>query len=80
MQPLSPQVRILNNETAYIDPRWKNHSLAEGKLAEIIPLCWATDPSKRPSIFELVALLRDALKEVKEAQKVDESSKGSSSS
>ena len=69
MQPLALQVRILNNETAYIDPRWKNHSLAEGKLAEIIPLSWATDPSQRPSIFELVALLRDALKEVNEAQK-----------
>jgi hypothetical protein len=56
------------NETAYIDARWKDHSLAEGKLAEIIPRTWATDPSERASIFELVALLRDAIKEVKEAQ------------
>jgi hypothetical protein len=68
MHTLAPQEQLLKNVTAYIDPRWKDQSLAEGKLAEIIPLCWATNQSERASIFEIVALLRDALKEVKEAK------------
>lgn len=69
MHTLAPQKRILSNNTAYIDPRWKDHSMAEGKLADIIPLCWATAASERVSIFEIVELLRDALKEVKEPKK-----------
>jgi hypothetical protein len=72
MHTLAPQKLILKNATAYIDPHWKDQSLAEGKLAEIIPLCWGADPSKRVSIFEIVTLLRDALEKVEEAKKSKE--------
>jgi hypothetical protein len=55
--------KIKNGETAVVDPRFHNRSFAEGKLAEIIPLCWEFDPDKRIDIFHLVELLREAYKE-----------------
>ena len=54
---------LIDGETAFIDPRFQDRSFAEGKLAEIIPLCWAYDPDDRIDIFELIRLLRKALKE-----------------
>jgi hypothetical protein len=68
MHTLAPQKWMLKNATAYIDPHWKDQSLAEGKLAEIIPLCWGADPSERVSIFEIVTLLRDALEEAEKSK------------
>lgn len=59
--------RVKHGIKAYIDPRYlKERSLAEAKLAEIIDRCWAFKPENRPSIFEVVAFLRDALKQVRE--------------
>lgn len=55
--------KIKEGETGYIDPRYKNNSFAEAKLAEIIPLCWVYDPDKRIDIFYLVEFLRAAVKE-----------------
>lgn len=57
------QERVQKGETAFIDPRWKAKSFAEGALARIIPLCWKFDPSERIDIFTLVQLLRQAVKE-----------------
>jgi serine/threonine protein kinase len=67
------QARVKRGDTAYIDPRYKKKSLAEAKLAEIIARCHHYDPADRPSIFEIVAFLTDALKEVEkhEEQSVD---------
>jgi hypothetical protein len=56
---------VKKGETAFIDPRYKTRSLAEGKLVEIIELCYAYEPEERPSIFEVADFLRKALKEAK---------------
>ena len=56
--------RVKKGDKAYIDPRFKGKSLAEAKLAEIIARCHEYNPSDRPSIFEIVAFLREALNEV----------------
>jgi Uma2 family endonuclease len=50
----------MNGMTAFIDPRYKQRSFAESKLAEIIPQCWIYDPNQRIDIFQLVNLLRIA--------------------
>jgi serine/threonine protein kinase len=51
-------------EKPWIDPRWLNRTLAERRLAEIIPLCWAFNPDDRIDIGTLVHLLRDAWQEL----------------
>lgn len=56
------QAKVKDKQTAFIDPRYKDRSFGEAKLAEIIPLCWAFDPDKRIDIFQLVELLRAAVK------------------
>lgn len=61
------QNRVKNGLKAFIDPRYfKERSLAEAKLAEIINRCYAYKPEDRPSVFEVVEFLRDALKQVRE--------------
>ena len=61
------QNRVKNGLKAFIDPRYfKERSLAEAKLAEIINRCYAYKPEDRPSVFEVVEFLRDALKEIRE--------------
>jgi len=57
---------LINGETAFIDPRFRDRSFAESKLVDIIPLCWKYDPNDRIDIFELVRLLREAVKENEE--------------
>ena len=59
------QERAKEGEKAYIDPRYKERSLAEGKLAEIIGRCHSFKPEDRPSIFQVIKFLRDAWEEVK---------------
>jgi hypothetical protein len=56
----------MDRKTAYIDPRWKTRSLAEGKIVEIIEKMYAYEPGVRPRIFEIVDFLRIALEEAKE--------------
>ena len=57
--------RVQAGEKPYIDPRYKKRSLAEAKLAEIIDKCHSYYPEDRPSIFDIVKFLRDALDEVR---------------
>jgi hypothetical protein len=57
------QQRIIQRETAYIDPRWRNHSFAEGLLVDIMEKCWEYDPNDRIEIGQLVLLLRQAVAE-----------------
>lgn len=47
----------------FIDPRFRDRSFGESKLVDIIPLCWAHDPADRIDIFEVIRLLREAVKE-----------------
>jgi len=56
---------IKNGTRAFLDPRWKNRSYAEGKLVEIIQKCWRQDPNKRIDIFEAVRRLKEVQKEHK---------------
>lgn len=55
------QKKIIKRETPYIDPRYRNRSLEEGALVEIMEKCWAFDPDDRPDVFQVVAFLRDAI-------------------
>lgn len=57
---------VIGGETAFIDPRYRNRSLAESKLVEIIEKCWEYDPSKRPTVFSVVDFLKEALRKAKE--------------
>eukprot|EP00536_Pseudo-nitzschia_multiseries_P008451 jgi/Psemu1/257255/estExt_Genewise1Plus.C_2140069 len=58
------QHRVVEGEKPYIDPRYKERSLAEAKLAEIIVQCHEYYPEDRPSMFELADMLWEALEEV----------------
>ena len=53
--------KIGNGNFTNIDPRYKNHSFAEGKLVDIIERIWKFNPSERPSIFDVVHFLREAV-------------------
>mmetsp|Transcript_695 Transcript_695/g.1606 ORF Transcript_695/g.1606 Transcript_695/m.1606 type:complete len:89 (+) Transcript_695:1748-2014(+) len=64
--------RIKQGEKPFIDPRYMNQSLAEAKLAEIIDRCFSFRPEDRPSIFDVVRFLSDALKEVMDSMESDE--------
>jgi hypothetical protein len=57
------QRRIIGRETPYIDPRWRNHSFAEGLLVDIMEKCWEYNPDDRIEIGQLVLLLRQAVAE-----------------
>ena len=60
------QNRVKKGVKPYIDPHYKDKSYAEAKLAEIIDRCYAFKPEDRPSIFEIVEFLREALREVRQ--------------
>ena len=60
------QKRVKAGEKPYIDPRFKENSPAEAKLVEIIDRCHSYQPGDRPSIFEIVEFLRDAVKKIRE--------------
>lgn len=57
------QEKLINKETAYIDDRYRTRSYAEGQLVNIIEKCWIYDPRKRIDIFQVVKILRRAVKE-----------------
>jgi serine/threonine protein kinase len=61
------QARIQRGEKAYLDPFF-NRSLADARLMEVIARCHEFDPANRPSIFDVVVFLRDAVKEVTEKE------------
>ena len=62
------QKRVKKGEKPYIDPRYTEKSLADAKLVEIIDRCFAFRPEDRPSIFEVVEFLRDAIQEVTDSR------------
>jgi serine/threonine protein kinase len=57
------QAKIIDGETPPIDPRYRGRSYAEGKLVEIIELCWEYDPDKRIDMFQVANFLREAVTE-----------------
>ena len=55
--------RIVHGKTEDIDVSFfESRSPAEYALVKIIQLCWTYDAEDRPSIFDIVALLENALK------------------
>mmetsp|Transcript_65 Transcript_65/g.81 ORF Transcript_65/g.81 Transcript_65/m.81 type:complete len:230 (-) Transcript_65:24-713(-) len=54
---------IKKGNRGFLDPRWKDNSYAEGQLVEIIKICWEHEPEDRPTVGELVLLLRTAMKQ-----------------
>lgn len=57
------QRKIVRGESILIHPKWSEKSFAEAQLAEIIQHCFAYKAADRPSIGELVTLLRAAVEE-----------------
>lgn len=49
----------------FIDPRYKKRSSEEAKLAAILEMCQEYNADDRPSIFEVIRLLKEALADVK---------------
>ena len=60
------KARVGFGEKPYIDPRYKERSMSEAKLTEIIDKCHEYYQEDRPSIFEVVDMLWQALEEVHE--------------
>ena len=56
---LQEEIKVGNH--TFIDPRYSTRSPEEAKLTEIIKKCYAYDPEERPSVFQLVAWLREAV-------------------
>jgi hypothetical protein len=56
--------RIKMGEKAPLDQRYREQSLPESKLVEVIDWCHEFDPQKRPSVFDVVQFLRDAMEEL----------------
>ena len=54
---------VKHGKTVFIDPRWADHSYAEGTLAKIIEPCFAWNPEDRPTMADLVRQLREAVAE-----------------
>jgi hypothetical protein len=57
------QKAVLAGTTGFIDPRWRTRSKEERMLSEVIDKCFTFKDIERPSIFEVVGLLRHAVEE-----------------
>ena len=58
------QKKILAGELPFVDDRYRNRSIAEGRLVQVMEECWKFDPKDRIDIFHVVERLRDALDEI----------------
>jgi hypothetical protein len=68
------QKRIKDGETAYIDPRYAKRSKAERVLVSVIDKCHEYYPKDRPTIFEVVKELSQAVSELIEQQGISRAS------
>ena len=57
------QTKIIDGETPYIDPRYRERSFGERKLVELMEKCWVYEPEKRISMFDAVDFLKKAIEE-----------------
>lgn len=53
--------KIKKGRMPYLDPRYKNHSLPEAILTDVIRACYTYDPEERITIFEAVDRLQSAV-------------------
>lgn len=58
-----PEMRnkIMDGQTAFIDPRFRDRSYGDRVLADIIPLCWKLNADDRIDIFRITDSLRGHL-------------------
>lgn len=59
------QNEIIEGKKAFIDDRYRTRSYGEGKMVELIEMCWRFQPEDRPSIFEVVHFLTRAADEAR---------------
>lgn len=52
---------LSRGETAFVDPRFRDRSLGERVLADLLPRCWKLNPDDRIDITEMVAILEAAV-------------------
>jgi len=50
---------IVDGEEPYVDPRYRNRSIIERRLVEIMEKCWKHDEHDRPTISEVIQHLRE---------------------
>ena len=60
------QEKVRKGERPFVDPRYRNRSLEEGILVDIIHGCWAYDPNERPNMMSVATKLRLAKHELDE--------------
>ena len=58
------QRRIANGEKPYVDARYRNRSLAEGILVQVMEACWAYRPQDRPSMTQVIQMLHKTVIEI----------------
>jgi hypothetical protein len=59
------QSEIIDGKQAFIDKRYRTRSYGEGKMVELIEMCWRYKPEDRPDIFEIVRFLERSFEETK---------------
>jgi hypothetical protein len=57
------QQLVIDGKRAFVDPRWKERSVIESKLVDVMEQCWEHDPEKRIDIFTVIQLLQKISKE-----------------
>ena len=55
------QRRIRHGQVSYIDPRYRDRSFGEAFLVRLLEICWFYNPQDRPSIFDVIELLQNAI-------------------
>eukprot|EP00546_Thalassionema_frauenfeldii_P013696 CAMPEP_0178920390 /NCGR_PEP_ID=MMETSP0786-20121207/14979_1 /TAXON_ID=186022 /ORGANISM="Thalassionema frauenfeldii, Strain CCMP 1798" /LENGTH=503 /DNA_ID=CAMNT_0020594453 /DNA_START=77 /DNA_END=1588 /DNA_ORIENTATION=+ len=56
--------RLIAGNTSFIDERYQSRSYGEGKMVQLIEMCWKYKPEERPDIFEIVEFLRIVVEKV----------------
>jgi len=59
------QNELVDGKNAFIDNRYRTRSYGEGKMVELIEMCWQFQPEDRPDIFEIIRFLERAYDEAK---------------
>jgi len=66
------QTKIIDGEIPFIDPRYRERSLADRTLVDLMKRCWVYDPAERISIFEAVDILKKAVEDNRKEEAVRE--------
>ena len=53
---------IKHGKTSYIDERYRTRNFGDAFLTRLIEICWFYRPEDRPTIFDVIELLQQAIK------------------